>query len=157
LIAGTLAYVAPELIRGDAVTPTADIYSLAVIAYHLLCHRPPFAAATDMGLVSLHLRAEPPRASMAWENIPPALDDLLWAMLAKNPLVRPTLDVVEARLRDAAIALTPPRPSLLAFLARRPLDDPFGRPALPTPPFKPAWIGLAVAVVALTGLISAIV
>jgi len=99
LIAGTLTYVAPEQIRGDALTPAADIYSLAVLAYHLLCRRPPFSASNDLALIHLHLRAEPPRPSIAWAEIPHALEELLLRMLAKTPEERPTLDEVEQVLR----------------------------------------------------------
>lgn len=109
LIAGTLVYVAPELIRGEEVTPAADVYSLAVLAYHLLCRRPPFAAGSDLALISMHLRAEPPRASCAWESIPEELDDLLLSMLAKDPEARPTLAEVEAGLRAGLEALARPR------------------------------------------------
>lgn len=89
LIAGTLTYVAPEQIRGDSLTPAADVYSLAVVAYHMLCRRPPFAARTDLELIHLHLRAEPPRPNVAWPGIPGELDALLVAMLAKRPEDRP--------------------------------------------------------------------
>jgi serine/threonine protein kinase len=99
LIAGTLTYVAPEQIRGDALTPAADVYSLAVLAYHLLCRRPPFSAGNDLALIHLHLRAEPPRPSIAWPAIPEPLEELLLRMLAKEPECRPTLDEVEQVLR----------------------------------------------------------
>ena len=158
LIAGTLVYVAPELVRGDTVTPAADIYSLAVLAYHLLCRRPPFAAPSDLALISMHLREDPPRASTAWPEIPKSLDDLLLRMLAKTPADRPSLDAIEAGLRAALAELSPPpppRPSLLARLTRMPPGDPFGRPVLPVPPFRPGWIGLAIALLATAGLLSA--
>jgi serine/threonine-protein kinase len=99
LIAGTLTYVAPEQIRGDALTAAADVYSLAVLAYHLLCRRPPFSAGNDLTLIHQHLRAEPPRPSIAWPDVPEALEDLLLRMLAKQPEARPTLDDVERVLR----------------------------------------------------------
>jgi serine/threonine protein kinase len=145
LIAGTLVYVAPELIRGDAVTPAADVYSLAVLAYHLLCRRPPFAAGSDLALISMHLRSEPPRASLAWCGIPDDLDELLYAMLSKLPGERPTLEDVERGLRMAR-----------ARLGSGPLPDPFGRPVLPAPPLTAGWISLAIAVSAAVALISAL-
>ncbi len=185
-IAGTLTYVAPEQIRGDALTPATDIYSLAVLAYHLLCRRPPFAARTDVELIKLHLRAEPPHPREAWPTIPADLDDLLVAMLAKDPAARPTIDEVErvlrARLAQVAPVTAPetrrrlargsqPAISMAALAeavaqqdsaldqvvaARLPVDV-LGRPALlPSPPFSPVWAALAIALVALIGLISAL-
>ncbi|MBV8759318.1 MAG: serine/threonine protein kinase [Deltaproteobacteria bacterium] len=127
LIAGTLTYVAPEQIRGDALTPAADIYSLAVLAYHLLCRRPPFAARTDVELIKLHLRAEPPHPREAWPTIPADLDALLVSMLAKNPAERPSLDEVERVLRDRLAQIAPvSAPETRRRLARG------SHPAIPT-------------------------
>ena len=153
LIAGTLAYVAPEQIRGTQLTSATDVYSLAVLAYHLLCHRPPFAAPTDLALIHQHLRTEPPRASAAWPQIPSALDTLLFDMLAKNPEDRPSLDAIERVLRATLEQLVEPERSFFDLPAQPPIDV-FCRPALPVPPFKPAWIGLAVALAGIAGLIS---
>jgi len=156
LIAGTLTYVAPEQIRGGALTGAADIYSLAVLAYHVLCRRPPFAAANDLALVHLHLRAEPPRASTAWSSIPPALDALLFDMLAKVPAQRPTLDEIERVLRETLALLAPAPPPEPPQPEPMPQLDVLGRPALTFPPFHAGWIGLAVAIAGYCCLMSAL-
>ncbi|HEY1555958.1 MAG TPA: serine/threonine-protein kinase [Kofleriaceae bacterium] len=151
LIAGTLTYVAPEQIRGGTLTGAADVYSLAVLAYHLLCRRPPFAAATDLALVHLHLRAEPPRASTAWPSIPSALDALLFEMLAKGPAQRPGLDRIEEVLRWSLVQLELPPSEQV-----QDRSDVLGRPALLFPPFRAAWIGLAIVIALYCGLASAL-
>jgi serine/threonine-protein kinase len=155
LIAGTLTYVAPEQIRGSALSAASDIYSLAVLAYHLLCRRPPFAAPTDLALIHCHLRAAPPRASAAWPGVPAPLDHLLFEMLAKQPNDRPDLDTVERVLRTARDELAPGRDSLFDLPGRPPIDV-FGRPALPVPPFRGVWIGVAIALAVLAAVISAL-
>jgi serine/threonine-protein kinase len=155
LIAGTLTYVAPEQIRGGPLGAPADIYSLAVLAYHLLCRRPPFAAPSDLALIQCHLRVEPPRASVAWPGIPTPLDHLLFDMLAKHPGDRPDLDTVEHVLRTSRDELAPATGSRFAVPARPPIDV-LGRPALPVPPFRTSWIALAIALAALAGAISAL-
>jgi serine/threonine protein kinase len=109
MIAGTLTYVAPEQIRGDALAATADVYSLGVLAFRLLCTRAPFAAASDLQLIKLHLHAPPPRARTGWPAIPDALDELLVAMLAKDPGERPELDEVERVLQGTLDELAPHR------------------------------------------------
>ena len=146
LIAGTLTYVAPEQIRGDALTSAADVYALAVLAHHLLTGRPPFASPNELSLVHMHLRAEPPRARAAWATIPRALDDLLARMLAKQPGERPGIDEVERVLREALVELTPEPPVIHVL----------GRPLLPVPPFRAAWVSIALGVAALAGVIRVI-
>ena len=43
---GTADYVSPEAIEGGGVDARSDVYSLACLAYHLLC-RPPALPARD--------------------------------------------------------------------------------------------------------------
>lgn len=43
---GTVEYMAPEQVRGQVVTPQADIFSLGVVAYELFAGRNPFRADT---------------------------------------------------------------------------------------------------------------
>ena len=144
VIAGTLTYVSPEQIRGDQLTPAADVYALAILAHHLLCGRPPFASRSELALCHMHLRTPAPRASLVWPAIPRALDDLLAAMLAKRPEDRPSLDDIEAVLRDAVLAVAAPPPPPVSL-------------ALPAPPFRRPWIGLAVGLAALAWLAQLIV
>lgn len=106
MIAGTLTYVAPEQVRGEEITPAADVYSLAVLAYQVLFGAPPFAASNDLDLIQLHLRAEPPAPASLWEDIPEELAQLLTAMLDKQPAARPTIAEVQRVLREA---MAPPR------------------------------------------------
>jgi len=109
LIAGTLTYVAPEQVRGDDITPAADVYSLAVLCYQLLLGEPPFAAIGDLELLDKHLRQQPPRPSAWWPAIPAELDAVLLAMLAKRPEDRPGLAEVVQALRGARTRATQPR------------------------------------------------
>ncbi len=185
LIAGTLTYVAPEQIRGDALTPAADIYSLAVLAYHLLCRRPPFRASNDLALIHLHLRAEPPAPSIAWPEIPHALEDLLLRMLAKTPEARPTLDEVERVLRScqdevdgpvirfaegskANIQIPALESSWTRWLMPRRIApvieavetgtvrDVLGRPVVAAPSFKLGWMAVATLAAAIATVVAAL-
>jgi serine/threonine-protein kinase len=185
LIAGTLTYVAPEQIRGDTLSPAADVYSLAVLAYHLLCRRPPFSASNDLALIHLHLRAEPPPPSIAWPDAPHAIEGLLLRMLAKTPEARPGLAEVESVLRASMddvdiIAMrfadgsrtNIPLPALdspwtrwlmtkrvapaIESLAQGDVHDILGRPVLPAPPFRLGWIALATVAAGIVTLLSAL-
>ncbi len=107
MIAGTLTYVAPEQVRGEEITPAADIYSLAVLAYHTLLGGPPFKGDHELDLIKQHLHAVPPAPASLWPEIPPQLAKLLTAMLDKDPAMRPALDEVKIVLRDASEELEP--------------------------------------------------
>jgi len=128
MIAGTLTYVAPEQIRAEELTPAADLYSLGVLAYHVLLGQAPFTAATDLELIRKHLHDQPPEPSMLWSKIPDRLARVLTGLLAKHPNDRPSMTEVRGALVAAREGLLP-RTTLLDWLARTPAVDPLGRPA----------------------------
>ncbi|MDQ3365805.1 MAG: serine/threonine protein kinase [Myxococcota bacterium] len=80
-VVGSLTYIAPERLRGEAIDQRSDLYSMGVIFYELLAGVPPFRAADDLELVELHLRASPPLLPLALQ---PALQGLLDRALAKH-------------------------------------------------------------------------
>ncbi len=83
--------MSPEQARGDHLTPATDVYSLGVMAFELFLEQLPFEADTSAELMTMHLRATPPRPSDLWPDIPVGLEQLLLAMLAKKPAARPTM------------------------------------------------------------------
>ncbi|HEX3764384.1 MAG TPA: serine/threonine-protein kinase [Kofleriaceae bacterium] len=95
---GTPQYLSPEQARGLAVSPQTDVYSLGVMAYELFLEQLPFEAETAAEVMAMHLRATPPPPRELWPDIPPALEDLVLAMLAKQPDQRPTIVEVVRRL-----------------------------------------------------------
>src|SRR5207244_6224662 len=74
---GTVAYVAPEQIRGDELDGRADLYSLGCMLYECLAGQPPFARASDTAVVFAHLQEEPPPL--------PGLEPVILKALAKEP------------------------------------------------------------------------
>ena len=88
---GTPAYMAPECILGEAdVDRRADVYALGCVAYFALTGALVFDADTSMRMMMQHLHAQPTRPSERSElPIPPELDDLVLACLAKDPAERP--------------------------------------------------------------------
>jgi predicted ATPase/DNA-binding CsgD family transcriptional regulator/predicted Ser/Thr protein kinase len=88
-IMGTLSYLAPELIEGEAASIQSDLYALGVILYELTTGRSPFSSDTVMALVSqqLHAPVTPPSAHNA--EIPVWLDELILRLLSKQPEARP--------------------------------------------------------------------
>jgi hypothetical protein len=50
-LAGTLGYMAPELLRGAAATPASDLYAVGLLTFELLHGRFPFEASTLRGVL----------------------------------------------------------------------------------------------------------
>jgi serine/threonine protein kinase len=88
---GTPAYMAPEIILGDAdVDSRADVYALGCVAYYLLTGSLVFEADTHMKMLLQHAQAKPVPPSQRTElPIPRELDELVLACLEKNPNDRP--------------------------------------------------------------------
>ena len=98
LTPGTPSYMAPEIALGDTVDGRADIYALGCVAYYLLTGRLVFEAENPMQMVVKHLQAEPdPPSWRATTPLPPALDEIVIACLAKQPRDRPSSAAALAR------------------------------------------------------------
>jgi Tol biopolymer transport system component/predicted Ser/Thr protein kinase len=57
---GTLAYMAPEVLNGEAASPLSDIWSLGVLLYEMIAARLPFAGKTPAATASAILQAPMP-------------------------------------------------------------------------------------------------
>lgn len=87
-IKGTLDYMAPEILRSQAYSYPADLYSLGVILYELVSGRLPFTAADPAILISRVLEEEPEPPGQLNKSIPADLEELILRLLAKDPAKR---------------------------------------------------------------------
>ena len=93
-LAGSLAYAAPETLRGGAAGPRSDLYSLGIVLFEVTTGRHPFAdAVTPDAMLDAHLNRPPGLASHHRARVSPLLDQVLVDLLQKDP---------DQRLRDAA-------------------------------------------------------
>ncbi|MFN8528256.1 MAG: protein kinase [Anaerolineae bacterium] len=85
-IVGTPVYMSPEQLRGDAVSPRSDIYSLGVIMYHMLVGRPPFDSSESnmISVIYKHLEEKPKPPSELNPEIPREVELVVMKALAKN-------------------------------------------------------------------------
>jgi eukaryotic-like serine/threonine-protein kinase len=58
-VSGTVDYLAPELIRGEAATPATDVYALGCVAYECTSAAPPFAGKPVADAILAHLQEVP--------------------------------------------------------------------------------------------------
>ena len=96
-VVGTPAYMSPEQCASKELTAASDIYSLAVMAFEMLCGRRPFVGATPglpqgslPDLVRMeHLSATPPSVRSFRNALPAGLDAVFAKSLSKVPAERP--------------------------------------------------------------------
>jgi eukaryotic-like serine/threonine-protein kinase len=107
-VVGSLAYLAPERLMGEAGDERSDLYALGVILYELVTGQRPFVADTDLDLINLHLDADPapPRSLAPERSIAPALEAAILRALAKDPAARSASAAAMAdELREAGAIL----------------------------------------------------
>jgi serine/threonine protein kinase len=89
-ILGTPLYLSPEAIRApEEVGPASDLYAIGAVAYWLLTGEPVFSATSIVELCAAHLSETPLPPSKKGIAVPPELERLVLACLAKRPADRP--------------------------------------------------------------------
>ncbi|KAF8728776.1 hypothetical protein HU200_018054 [Digitaria exilis] len=135
-IVGSAYYVAPEVLHRSYGTE-ADMWSIGVIAYILLCGSRPFWARTESGIFRAVLKAEPNFDETPWPNLSAEAKDFVKRLLNKDyrkrmtaaqalchPWIRGTqevtinLDMIIYRLVRAYISSSSLRKSALRALAK---------------------------------------
>ncbi|KAJ7514097.1 hypothetical protein O6H91_23G027600 [Diphasiastrum complanatum] len=88
-IVGSAYYVAPEVLH-RSYSLEADIWSVGVISYILLCGSRPFWARTESGIFRSVLRADPNFDDAPWPSVSPEAKDFVKRLLTKDPRRRMT-------------------------------------------------------------------
>jgi serine/threonine-protein kinase len=102
-VVGSLAYIAPERLRGERIDHRSDLYAMGAILYEMLIGQPPFDGRDDLELVDQHLHQPPPSLGPAF---PRELDEIVGRALAKHPQERERdADAMAAALGRVAAVL----------------------------------------------------
>jgi len=116
VIAGTLAYMAPEQTgrMNRSIDSRSDLYSLGVTLYHMLAGAPPFVASDPMEWVHCHVARKPAPPTEMVAEIPAAVAGIVMKLLAKAP---------EERYQTAAGVEGDLRRCMAEWQARRGIDE----------------------------------
>ncbi|MET8004303.1 serine/threonine-protein kinase [Nonomuraea glycinis] len=82
---GTPRYMAPEVLRGEPVSPACDVFSWGCLIAYAASGRSPFPGETLPAIVYQVLNTEP-----NLDDVDPGLRELVMAALRKDPAMRPT-------------------------------------------------------------------
>lgn len=148
VISGTPQYLSPEQAKGTTCGPMSDVYGFGIMLYEMLTREVPFDG--DVGtLLARHIYMSPPKPREAFPEceIPGPLEDLVMAMLHKDPQDRP----IPSRIRtilDEIDESAPPRHGARrsdlprAGRAARMISVGGGRDTTPPPPLGAvvAWV-----------------
>ena len=160
-IPGTLAYISPERLRGEAARPAADVWAVGVLLWEALAGRHPFWSGSLLD-TARQIEEGAPSLATVRPDLDKAIVECVDRALAVDARRRPTARALAARLRKVAPALRrsrrrPPRLALRPTTVTRRLV-PAGAAVLFTAwsaaalPFFPAGWPLALA--ALAGVVA---
>ena len=127
---GTMAYAAPEQLRGEQVDPSADIYTLGVIVYEMLTGRRPFDTSDQLTLINQTLTALPVEPGKRRPGVSPEIDAVVMRALSKDPRERWSSVNEFAKAFQTAAGAAPvisTATSEATLLARYELGDALGR------------------------------
>jgi predicted ATPase/serine/threonine protein kinase len=98
---GTVAYMSPEQLQGEAVEVRSDLWSLGVVLYEMLTGRQPFGAGHELSTIYRILHEEPVAPSALRAEIPAELEEIVLRLLRREPDARysSAADVLEALSR----------------------------------------------------------
>ena len=152
-VRGTAGYISPEQVRGDRVDARADLYSLGCVLFEMLAGRTPFEGNLA-ALSYAHTHTPAPRVRSINPDVPAAMDELVAAMLEKDPAKRPSTGEEVQKSLAAAMRQDP--------VVRTEVTERMQRPPSPMPrqpaggrrrPGPKAWQAAAVAVSGLAVLL----
>jgi dienelactone hydrolase/tRNA A-37 threonylcarbamoyl transferase component Bud32 len=87
LTVGTLAYMPPEMLRGQSVDGRADVWALGVTVYEMLTGRVPFDG-TQLSIIEAVLHEQPVSLVSLRPDAPPELVAIVDRALTKDPAQR---------------------------------------------------------------------
>lgn len=140
VLTGTYSYLSPEACNGEEADARSDIWAFGILLYEMLAGRRPFEESQVGAMIYAILTKPAPELTQFRPDVPEALSELIYKMLAKERpqrigsmrLVGAKLEAIITAMRDDTAAASPPRFPLTPPNQPAPAIGP--RHNLPTPP-----------------------
>jgi Tol biopolymer transport system component len=84
-VLGTVGYMSPEQVKGEAADPRSDIFALGAVLYEMLTGQRAFKGESAVETMSAIIKEEPPEISTTGKVLPPGLERLTLHCLEKRP------------------------------------------------------------------------
>jgi eukaryotic-like serine/threonine-protein kinase len=88
VVLGTVGYMAPEQVRGQAADHRSDIFALGAVLYEMLTGHRAFGRDSAADTLSAILKEDPPELGSKVRGVTPALDAIIRRCLEKQPADR---------------------------------------------------------------------
>ena len=85
MFVGTLDYIAPEQLQGQAVDARTDVYSLACVLYQAVTGQVPYPRDSEPSKMWAHMGEDPPKVRRVRADIPDAFEEVIERGMAKKP------------------------------------------------------------------------
>jgi Tol biopolymer transport system component len=122
-VMGTVGYMAPEQVRGQAVDARTDLFAFGAVLYEMLGGQRAFRGGTAADTMVAIVKEDPPELGGLRADIPPALQRIVRHCLEKNPAerfqsARDVAFALESSADSGATSLNVPLPGEASMPAR---------------------------------------
>src|SRR5579864_3212936 len=130
---GSLYYMSPEQVKGQATDARSDLYSLGVSLYEMVTGERPFRADSDYSLMAAQVQQSPKPPIEVRSDLSAALNTIILMAIAKDPAQRfQSADAFRNALNNVRSALPQGFPANQAFPANQSVTPPRISPASAT-------------------------
>jgi eukaryotic-like serine/threonine-protein kinase len=84
-VLGTIGYMSPEQVRGEAADHRSDIFSFGAILYEMVCGRRAFKGESSVETMNAILKEDPPELNESSPTVSPGMDRIIRRCLEKAP------------------------------------------------------------------------
>ena len=120
---GSLNYMPPEQVRGEAADARSDLYSFGISLYELLTGKLPFQGDSQYSLMTAQLNQQPPSPISLRADVPPALNEIILMAMAKAPADRfQSADAFSNALKSVPVSALPSPGTTFATTPRAPVS-----------------------------------